>query len=83
MFSLPGVVKNNSVTIDRNKESGLEKIIDHKKKEIIDTISTRNGEYFEVELGKLDKWGEDKRNSLKINLKELDDEIKELKNKLA
>jgi len=35
--------------------------------------------YFELELEKLDKWGEDRRNSLKVNLKELDDQIKDFK----
>ena len=39
----------------------------------------RNSNYFEIELEKLDKWGEDRRNSLKITLKDLDAEIKELK----
>lgn len=46
---------------------------------ILDEIGIRNGNYFEVELEKLDKWGEDKRSSLKITLKELDDQIKDLK----
>lgn len=36
-------------------------------------------QFFEQELEKLDKWGEDRRNSLKINLKELDQQIKEIK----
>lgn len=30
-------------------------------------------------MEKLDKWADDKRSSLKLNLKELDEEIKELK----
>ncbi|MBY0405738.1 MAG: DEAD/DEAH box helicase [Cyanobacteria bacterium] len=46
---------------------------------IINDVNTRNGHYFEIELEKLDKWGEDQRTSLKMNLKELDSQIKELK----
>ena len=36
-------------------------------------------EYFQVELDKLDFWGEDKRSSLKFTLKDLDMQIKEVK----
>jgi hypothetical protein len=49
------------------------------RNKIVDNVSNRNGKFFEDELEKLDKWGEDRRNSLKISLKDLDDEIKELK----
>ena len=41
--------------------------------------SVRNNTYFSQEIDKLDKWGEDKRNSLKVTLKELEFNIKELK----
>ena len=39
----------------------------------------RNGSFFDEELEKLDKWGEDRRNSLKTTLKDLEDQIKDLK----
>ena len=53
----------------------------HKKKQaqILDNIAVKNAEFFEEEMDKLDKWAEDKRNSLKLNLKEFDDQIKEYK----
>lgn len=53
----------------------------HKKKQaqILDNIAVKNAEFFEEEMDKLDKWAEDKRNSLKLNLKEFDDKIKEYK----
>lgn len=80
LFSLPATEK------DLVKEADLEVIkkelknqYEKSKSKIIDKIGERNGNYFENELEKLDKWGEDKRNSLKIALKELDDQIKELK----
>ena len=53
--------------------------LDREKTKIIEQISAKNGSYFEIELDKLDKWGEDKRNSLRLILKDLDDRIKELK----
>lgn len=52
---------------------------ERRKNEIIDSISLKNTNYFEVELDKLDRWGEDRRNSLRIVLRELDEQIKELK----
>ena len=52
-----------------------------KKNIILEDIGTRNSKFFEIEIEKLDKWSEDRRNSLKINLKELDMEIKDIKKK--
>ena len=42
-------------------------------------IAERNGRYFDDEIDKLDNWAEDKRRSLKIQLKEYDDQIMALK----
>ena len=47
--------------------------------DILEKINKRNASFFEVELDKLDKWGEDRRNSLKVTLKEYDDQIREIK----
>ena len=49
------------------------------RNKILEKVGLRNAHYFEVELEKLDHWGEDRRNSLKVTLKELDDQIKEIK----
>ena len=80
LFSLPGketeLMKNADLEgVKKELNTQYEKA----KSVILNDIGLRNGNYFEVELDKLDKWGEDKRNSLKITLKELDDQIKELK----
>ena len=42
-------------------------------------IAERNGKFFDDEIDKLDNWAEDKRRSLKIQLKEYDDQIMTLK----
>jgi hypothetical protein len=60
----------------------LNKRYAERKGRIIEDISTRNSKYFENELEKLDYWGEDKRSSLKIAMKELDDEIKRLRKEI-
>lgn len=80
LFSLPATEKEleNKVGLD-NFKNELKKQYEKTKALILDQIGVRNGNYFEIELEKLDKWGEDKRSSLKITLKELDDQIKDLK----
>ena len=47
------------------------------RKTIFAELEQKNAAYFEGELDKLDRWGEDQRSSLKLALKELEDEIKE------
>lgn len=40
-------------------------------------LSLKNGEWFDAEMEKLDKWADDKRNSLRNDLRELDEQITE------
>jgi hypothetical protein len=44
--------------------------------EILAACARRNGGFFDAEMEKLDKWAEDVKNSIEIELKELDNEIK-------
>jgi superfamily II DNA/RNA helicase len=55
------------------------KTIVQKQAEILESVGLRNSSFFEQELEKLDSWGEDRRSSLKIELKELDEQIKAIK----
>lgn len=79
LFSLPA----EPFSIDESKIMDARKDLTSRckrmSKQILEDIGAKNANYFELELDKLDKWSEDRRNSLKINLKELDEEIKELK----
>ncbi|MDD5091642.1 MAG: SNF2-related protein [Candidatus Wallbacteria bacterium] len=50
-----------------------------RKSEIIQKCSERNARFFEEELEKLDKWAEDVKKSLEIQLKQLDADIKTMK----
>ena len=81
-FSVPAIRGPIGVSIGNNVEKLLQNDFTRKKNAILAQINAKNGSYFETELDKLDKWGEDKRNSLRMTLKEFDDCIKELK-KLA
>lgn len=57
----------------------LDEVLDEQQRSVIAAITGRTGAFFEQEMEKLDHWADDKRRSLKTNLKELDQRIKELK----
>lgn len=50
--------------------------------EFLEALAAKNGQWFDSEMGKLDRWADDRRAALKAELEELDQEIKETK-KLA
>ena len=68
-----------------NKVSGspdydrLSTHIEARKSGFMDLIAQRNVQFFDDEMTKLDKWAEDRKNSLEIELKQLDKDIKTLK----
>jgi tetratricopeptide (TPR) repeat protein len=49
------------------------------RQELLDNMTGRNGRWFDTEMDKLDRWAEDRRASLKAELAELDDALKEAK----
>jgi ERCC4-related helicase len=79
MFSLTASIEETTTQVNEEMLLKIEENLMTQRNKIVDNVSNRNGKFFEDELEKLDKWGEDRRNSLKISLKDLDDEIKELK----
>jgi len=68
---------------DKNELNAAEKklndIFGKRKEDILVQMSIRDGRYFETELDKMDKWAEDRRESLRFDLKETEDRVKELK----
>lgn len=78
LFSL-SATEGDEIAISETQERILNEAITIKKNTLLGEIGSRNAHFFELELDKLDKWGEDRRTSLKATLKELDDRIKELK----
>jgi predicted nucleic acid-binding Zn-ribbon protein len=79
LFSLSAEVQGESSESQAEIISSMKHILTINKNKLLETISARNMEYFQVELDKLDFWGEDKRSSLKITLKDLDMQIKDIK----
>ena len=76
LMTLPATTEalkaNNAVCEDQLRDA-----LDANRREIFSDLETKNGTYFESELDKLDRWGEDQRASLKLALKEMEDQIKE------
>ncbi len=60
-------------------EEGMKESVTAEKQAVIAQLEMRNGDFFEAELDKLDRWGEDRRATMKSKLKELEDAIKVIK----
>ena len=78
LFDLPGEEKG-VVSLPTDIKATLEDMTTQQMREFLDSISTKNGMWFETEMDKLDHWAEDRRASLKAELDELDETIKETK----
>lgn len=78
-FSLPANIADSNALVPEQVSEELESHLKAHQLQVIDEIGQRNANYFEIELEKLDLWGEDRRNSLKITLKDLDQQIKDIK----
>ena len=50
-----------------------------RQSELLTAMSAKNGEWFDIEMDKLDRWAEDRRTSFKADLEELDQSIKDAK----
>lgn len=76
IFSLPGTKDESGVTVAPDVRRRLDELFAARQKEILGEISSRNSGFFEREMEKLDKWADDRKASLEIELKDLDREIK-------
>ena len=79
LFSLNANLLAEKQIVPESIESELVDIIKTQQNEVFEQVGLRNANYFDMELEKLDNWGEDRRNSLKVSLKDLDDQIKIIK----
>ena len=82
-FSLPAAICHSRENGNSEKcwipdqvRNDIERIAHKQQAEILQVNAERNGGFFDAEMEKLDKWAEDVKNSLEIELKELDKEIK-------
>jgi superfamily II DNA/RNA helicase len=78
-FSLPAEGAGHDLPRNEKAIAYLQDSISRQRNAIIRELGSRNVAFFDAELDKLDRWGEDKRNSLRVTLKELDDQIRNTK----
>lgn len=78
LFDLAGK-ENGSATTPAGIMTALESAIAQRIQELLESVATKNGNWFETEMDKLDRWSEDRRSALKAELNELDEAIRETK----
>ena len=79
LFSLAAETGEPGSVIDGKYSLRLQEQLDAQRDTILATLGQRNATYFEVELEKLEKWADDLKAGLELELKELDSEIKAMK----
>jgi ERCC4-related helicase len=78
LFDLPGQT-GSLATVPGQARSTLSDAVSRRQSELLTAMSAKNGEWFDIEMDKLDRWAEDRRTSLKADLEELDQGIKDAK----
>ena len=78
LFDVSGTT-GNTCAIPPATVSHLTDAMAHRQSELLTAMSAKNGEWFDIEMDKLDRWAEDRRASLKADLEELDQSIKDAK----
>ncbi len=72
--------ENLALSLDlQEAELKLSDVLCEKRKQVVALLGEKNAAHFEAELDKLDRWGEDQRASLKMDLKELEESIRDVR----
>ena len=82
LFDLPGRVNGNHgqyPTVPVKLQASLIEATSRRQAEFLTELAAKNGQWFDTEMDKLDRWADDRRAALKTELEELDQEIKETK----
>jgi superfamily II DNA/RNA helicase len=80
VFKLPATVADDM--LENPHEKVLKKAVDASFKTFLTDMDKSNGDFFAEEMEKLDRWADDKRTGLKASLKEMDEQIKEMKKQI-
>jgi ERCC4-related helicase len=78
LFQILGTVLTE-ITVDANIMSRLEGTIQAAKTLLLEDIGLRNAKFFDEELDKIERWADDLKYGLEMELKNLDSTIKQLK----
>lgn len=76
LFSLKAEEQLSTVYVDQETDDRLKKLIVRQHQEVLQENIERNATFFEEEMNKLDNWAEDIKNSLEIELNNLERDIK-------
>jgi superfamily II DNA or RNA helicase len=79
LFSLAADDRESTGVLDDRCVPILQEQLDAQRDTILATLGQRNSTYFEGEFEKLEKWADDLKAGLELELKELDIEIKTMK----
>jgi hypothetical protein len=78
LFDIVGI-SGQAIAIPSVIQSHLGDATARRQDELLVAMSAKNGEWFDIEMDKLDRWAEDRRAALKADLEELDLSIKDAK----
>lgn len=78
LFDLPAT-QGKECAVPAMIATSLEQKQTRRRQELLEEMTTRNGCWFDTEIDKLDKWTEDRRTSLKVELADLDEALKDAK----
>ncbi|WP_246044729.1 SNF2-related protein [Geomonas ferrireducens] len=78
LFDLPAR-QGAACAVPSEINNALEAELKHQHQELLEELTARNTVWFDAEMDKLDRWAEDRRTSLKAELAELDEALKEAK----
>ncbi|MFH1067294.1 MAG: SNF2-related protein [bacterium] len=80
LFLIPATTQAlDDISVLNDTRSHLQDRLEPLKEGIKEKLGQKNTAFFEVEVDKLDRWGEDRRNALKSALKELEETIRVIK----
>ena len=78
LFDLSGWV-NATPALPATFRGLLTDATSRRQADFLAALSAKNGQWFDTEMDKLDRWADNRRAALKVELEELDQEIKETK----
>lgn len=76
LFTLSADIKTNPIELSEKETTLLQDLENQSVDQISNQIAERNSEFFDDEVDKLDKWAEDMKKTLELELKKLEIEIK-------
>lgn len=79
LFSLSAEIKSSGVRLVSDEKKKLDDIEQEEINLITTRSAERNSEFFDSEVDKLDKWADDMKTALELDLKKLDIDIKSAK----